>query len=357
MQFISKRKRLNSQINNIIVKNALPFMRHFYIFMSGRKPHYHSIRVNKFSLPDNKTISKPINELIKTIFFGTTQITCNKRADTKIEIGNISFLIKSNCKSIVQKIIKKYKNFHSSSMGNYTGLCYLSNEDYLRMVQKIADYLSINHQEINIINCRDGKLLIILPDIIVFFNTNDKAIDILFRKYNEISFDSLLRIVFSMISIEEEGFLLHSAALKENGNGYVFFGPSQSGKSTIARFAERNYQVLSDELNIIRKIGHEFRVFGTPFIGTNSAEGINNNSCLKGLFLPYKDTRTYLKRMDKSNVLRQLLTNTLFFGCRNQLAEKLFNLCNNLIDNIPCFELHFTLDNSFLRLINDFDKR
>ncbi len=343
------------QLENFVVKNALHLMKNFYFQLMRKQIHYHSNKVNKFSLIKKNCMKKTIEELINSFLTSNKQRKKDTISDAKFEIGNISFFIESINKSIIRRIIKRYKNFLSSSDEVYSARCYLSDNDYVHFLQKVNLQLPINPQEINLINLGDGKLLIALPDIFAFFNLHEKTLDILFRKINEIAFDSLLRIVFSMISIEEEGFLLHSAAIKANGSGYVFFGPSQSGKSTIARLANSTHEVLSDELNIIRRIDGEFRVFGTPFIGTNSAEGINNNSCLKGLFFPYKDTTTYLKRMDKSNVLCQLLTNTLFFGCQDHLAEQLFSWCTILVDNIPCFELHFTLDNSFLRLINDFD--
>lgn len=353
MRLLTNRKSMAFQLENIVVKNAVHLMKNFYFQLMRKEIDYDSNKVNKFSLIKKNYIKKTIVDLINSFLTSNKQRKKDNISDAKFEIGNISFLIESINKSIIHRIIKPYKNFISSSDEVYSARCYLSDNDYMHFLQKVNLQLSINPQEISLINLGDGKLLIALPDIFVFFNLHEKTLDILCRKINEIAFDSLLRIVLSMISIEEDGFLIHSAAIKANGSGYVFFGPSQSGKSTIARFAEKYFEVLSDELNIIRRIDGEFRVFGTPFIGTNSAEGINDNHCLKGLFLPCKDTSTYLKRMDKAEVLRKLLTNALFFGCQNQLAEKLFNLCNNLVDSIPCFELHFTLTNSFLRLFND----
>jgi hypothetical protein len=353
MQLLTNRKSLAFQLENIVVKNAVHLMKNFYFQITRKETDYDSNKVNKFPLIKKNYIKKTIADLINSFLTSNKQRKKDYISVAKFEIGNISFSVASINRSIIHRIIKPYKNFFSSSDGIYSARCYLSDNDYIHFLQRVNLQLSINPKEISLVNLGEGKLLIALPDIFAFFNLHERTLDVLFRKINEIAFDSLLRIVFSMISIKEDGFLLHSAAIKANGSGYVFFGPSQSGKSTIARFAERDFEVLSDELNIIRSIDSEFRVFGTPFIGTNSAEGINDNPCLKGLFLPCKDTTTYLKKMEKAEVLRKLLMNALFFGCQNQLAEKLFNLCNNLVDTIPCFELHFTLTNNFLRLLND----
>jgi hypothetical protein len=63
---------------------------------------------------------------------------------------------------------------------------------------------------------------------------------------------------------------LHGCGIiDENGKGQLFVGQSGAGKSTTARvwLAEGDYEIVSDDRVIVRLIGGEWRMFGTPWHG------------------------------------------------------------------------------------------
>ena len=60
--------------------------------------------------------------------------------------------------------------------------------------------------------------------------------------------------------------LVHSAAAIGDGRGFLFVGPSESGKSTIAALAEGR-TVLNDEMNLVEFHAEGPRLVGTPFNG------------------------------------------------------------------------------------------
>ena len=63
------------------------------------------------------------------------------------------------------------------------------------------------------------------------------------------------------------GIIVHACSAVMNGKAFLFPGESGCGKSTIASLLKRYSEaiVLSDELTIIRSVGRELRVFGTPW--------------------------------------------------------------------------------------------
>jgi len=56
---------------------------------------------------------------------------------------------------------------------------------------------------------------------------------------NEYRLDSLIRILLSLLLLDQGGFLLHAATIVRNGRAFVFTGRSGVGKSTIASFAPK----------------------------------------------------------------------------------------------------------------------
>jgi len=59
-----------------------------------------------------------------------------------------------------------------------------------------------------------------------------------------------------------DGFLIHSSAVIANGRGFLFVGPSEAGKSTVAELSAHHH-VLGDEMNLVR-----FEADGPVLVGT-----------------------------------------------------------------------------------------
>ncbi len=64
-----------------------------------------------------------------------------------------------------------------------------------------------------------------------------------------------------------EGFLIHSAAVVADGRGFLFVGPSESGKSTAAVNSSHQH-VLGDEMSLVEEGEDGLEVVGTLFNGT-----------------------------------------------------------------------------------------
>ncbi|NCO67345.1 MAG: hypothetical protein COY75_09995 [Nitrospirae bacterium CG_4_10_14_0_8_um_filter_41_23] len=164
-------------------------------------------------------------------------------------------------------------------------------------------------------------------------------------------FDALLRILYSLWLVKSGGFLLHAAGVKDNDDAYVFSGVSGSGKTTVARLSEDNKVIQSDELIAIRSINGSYQVYGTPFMGEFARGGQNCTGDLRQIFLLKKDNRNFLAPLNQGQRLKELFQCILFFGENTNLLNTLFNLCTDIAEKIPFYQLHFLPDRSFWKCI------
>ncbi len=79
------------------------------------------------------------------------------------------------------------------------------------------------------------------------------------------------------------GFLIHSSAVIADGQGFLFVGPSEAGKSTAALNSSA-WHVLSDEMNLVTPGPDGPEVVGTLFNGT-FREKAPGRAPLAGVFL------------------------------------------------------------------------
>jgi hypothetical protein len=163
-------------------------------------------------------------------------------------------------------------------------------------------------------------------------------------------FDALLRVIYSLWLVKSGGLLLHAAGVKNHNGVHVFCGVSGSGKTTIARLSEDKV-ILSDELIAIRSINGSYQAYGTPFMGEFASGGVNIKADLRHIFLLKKDHRNFLMLLDQRERLKELFQCIVFFGENTDLLNTLFNLCTDIVEEVPFYQLHFLPDRSFWECI------
>ncbi|MCK5215012.1 MAG: hypothetical protein KAR05_06630 [Candidatus Omnitrophica bacterium] len=168
-------------------------------------------------------------------------------------------------------------------------------------------------------------------------------------------FNTFLRILYSLLAVQHRGFLLHAAGLIYNKQGYVFSGPSSSGKTTTARRAT-NLSVLNDELTLIRKIGNDYRVHATPFTGEYEGSISVKSAPLQYLLFLNKELQTGHQPVDKLTVIVKLMENIFFFDKNLSVNQLLLDNCRELTENTPGFEVNIFASNSIEEVIDGIGK-
>jgi hypothetical protein len=167
---------------------------------------------------------------------------------------------------------------------------------------------------------------------------------------NEYRLDSLIRILLSLLLLDQGGFLLHAATIVRNGRAFVFTGRSGAGKSTIASFAPEGC-VLTDEISLVRLFNGEWHAFGTPFWGEFRGIGSNRRVPLAGIYQLVQAKKNHAQRLEPAAALRALLPNVLFFSSETRRTKQLLDILTGLVGQLAVFRLYFLPHVEFWRVI------
>ncbi|MBI5648862.1 MAG: hypothetical protein HZC40_00185 [Chloroflexi bacterium] len=168
--------------------------------------------------------------------------------------------------------------------------------------------------------------------------------------------ENFLRVLYAQLGLRVGALLLHAAGVVKDHAGYVFFGASGSGKTTIAQFArELGYTVLSDDLVVVKKNDASVRVFGVPFRGgeMTDAPRVNHSARVAGLYALAHAPRHRLAALAPSDAVARLAACAPFVMAESASARCVMTLCSDLVARVPVRELHFNRDAGFWRVINE----
>ena len=155
--------------------------------------------------------------------------------------------------------------------------------------------------------------------------------------------ETFLTAIYAGALLREGGFLLHAAALLSTDGARVFFGPSESGKTTVAELVGEG--VITDEITAIRYQGGRFHVSSVPWRGSRlSGE-------LGALFRLRKASAASFARLQPVEVVRQLLTCVFFSRADGAEIAHFLEIAGELGTAVPCYDMHFVPDRSFWNAI------
>ena len=188
------------------------------------------------------------------------------------------------------------------------------------------------------------------------------------RNPNPYAFDSVLRILHSLILASRGGFLLHAAsaicgsagkfpATHQNADAraFVFSGVSGAGKTTLSRLAPPGVTLLSDEISYIRPSQDGYSAFGTPFSGELAEPGENCRAPVAALFFLEKGPENRVDGMPSAEAVRRLMRNILFFAEDRDLVERVFATACDFVQRVPIRSLTFYPDGRVWEEICNFE--
>jgi hypothetical protein len=159
---------------------------------------------------------------------------------------------------------------------------------------------------------------------------------------NPHSFDTLLRVIWSVLLPHYGGAILHACGIRNDGAGLVFPGVSERGKTTLARKVPDPDDVLSDELVIVRTLRPgQWRAYGTPFWGDFERGGVSRDGLpLAAIaFLEQAPALAVLPVSPAAAALR-LLGCWLGFETDSGAARRNLALAVRLASETPIVEVH-----------------
>jgi hypothetical protein len=168
-------------------------------------------------------------------------------------------------------------------------------------------------------------------------------------------FDSFLRVFYSLILTGHDGFLVHAAGLEQNGRAYLFAGPSESGKTTTATMAG-GFNVLNDELVLVKRKEGKFWLYATPFNGDYDRPIQNVSAPLSGFFFLDKHLEGAFKPVGQTKAMVQLLETVFFFDPDTQANQRVLDLCRQLASQFDAFKINIRSRKHLRDVIDDVSK-
>jgi hypothetical protein len=167
--------------------------------------------------------------------------------------------------------------------------------------------------------------------------------------------ENYLRVLYAIRCLERDALLVHASGVVRRGLGYVFFGASGSGKTTVTSLSSGAI-ILSDDLVILQYEEGDtpsVRVFGVPFRGELAdAPRANTNAQVKGLYSLVKDKDHFITPVKKPEAIARLAGCVPFVMFQPENADRVLRLCQKIVYKVPVVTLHFRPDPGFWSLID-----
>jgi len=169
-----------------------------------------------------------------------------------------------------------------------------------------------------------------------------------------------LLFVFTCLTMVNRGRLMvHGAGIKKGKGrgGYLFFGTSGTGKSTVAALSSGDV-ILSDDVTVIEVAGGACHIHATPFRQVGSEQSspkrlyLQHEKLDKLLFL-HQSAMTSIQPREQRNAFTELLKEHLhcFEVMGEPLKRQAFHLCRAVCEMTPSYDLFFRKDPGFWELV------
>jgi hypothetical protein len=148
------------------------------------------------------------------------------------------------------------------------------------------------------------------------------------------------------------GHLFHACGVEYLGKGFLFAGVSGAGKSTIANLwkGAPGAAILSDDRIIVRRRGSQFWMYGTPWHGDAGVCSPGKVPLEKIFFLEHGNENRINALNAADAASRAVVCSFPTYWNREGMAFAL-NLCGQLSEEIPCYEMEFFPSPSVLELV------
>lgn len=254
----------------------------------------------------------------------------------KISIGNIGIFLDVEPEALAGRIRSAYREFTKEINGNVTiniisSGAKLGGTGETPRLEIKRGLIKIEAPQLNgTINYETGY-----GRVIVSSNSPEAAVEY------------VLRIVTAILAVVKAGGLLfHGAGIVHHGLGYLFFGPSGSGKTTVAKLSPDDI-ILNDDLVMLVNEDGRWIIHATPFTHLGQIKPSCSSAPLSAMFRLVKDRRVFLEPMSQAQALAEFVANIPVLAGKIEFAEDLLMRGESLVNAIPLYRLHFSLDNTF----------
>lgn len=161
-----------------------------------------------------------------------------------------------------------------------------------------------------------------------------------------------VRAAYALLAFQAGGLLFHAAGVMHRARGYLFYGHSGSGKTTVARHSPGDF-VLNDDLVALLPERERWIIHATPFSNPTQFNPSGPHQVeLSRMFCLVQDRRVYLEPMEQSHQAASMISNIPIVPADPDRSLQLIDRVARLARMVPAYQLHFLPDDSFWRAID-----
>ncbi len=149
------------------------------------------------------------------------------------------------------------------------------------------------------------------------------------------------QIILARILADRQGCYLHSCGVNFNGNGLLFAGHSEAGKSTMATLFKGKAEILCDDRVIIRRGPEGFKIYGTWSHGDVPDVSASCVPLRAILFLEKADNNLILPLKEKKEIIGRILSCLIRPFITVDWWEKTLLVVDKIAQETPCYVLRF----------------
>lgn len=157
---------------------------------------------------------------------------------------------------------------------------------------------------------------------------------------------------FLAYMMTNDAIILHSSALAIDGEAFLFTAPSGTGKSTHAKLYRQVFgdrvTMINDDKPIIRLVGEDFYVYGTPWNGKHNLD-TNTRVKIKAICNLKQAKENSIKQISKAQMLMVLINQTLRPKEESEV-DKLFTILDKLLNKVGLYELYCNISEEAVKL-------
>ena len=286
------------------------------------------------------------------------------------KIAGITIILESELPFLDSTFLPKFKLFETDGPGeeninirHYFSLPNLRIEDLGKKVYDVLPWTIFKHHDLWVYlgptsqsariggcqmvlcNADHSQTLIFHPGDSVYSKGNHSALTLLPTD----------QIILARAVAMRKGCYLHSGGIKLNGRGYLFAGHSEAGKSTIVTLMKQTGKILCDDRMIVRNWRDRFKIYGTWGHG-DVPEVSPESAPLSAIFFLKKALYNRILQIDnRIEIVKQLLAFLVKPFVTVDWWEKMLQMTENMIHEIPCYELYFDKSQKVVELLKNFD--
>ena len=158
-----------------------------------------------------------------------------------------------------------------------------------------------------------------------------------------------LKMMYGMATAEKDTLIIHAAVVSCEGKGYLFLGPSGTGKSTHARLWLKNFEgteLVNDDNPVVR----DGVVYGSPWSGTKTPCFRNVSVPIGGIVMLSQAPYNKIRRLKGIEAYVKLVQSVGSMPWNSHFSEGLHQTMNKLASTVPMWHLECLPDEAAARL-------